>query len=176
VDRKTLRNRPNIAEQVQRANVENYRFEMRYVGNRLRVWYVPDYEGHSEWKPLIESSLPRDKWVTNDALALSYPPCPRKHSKMTAAILFNGVLQERYDDPEVQAGRIALIAVNSIIVQKPPNCLDRMNARKLKYIAYNERVSQAEDEISGINCDVADFLSGPYDHCLYQCRRLDEEE
>jgi hypothetical protein len=35
-----------------------------------------------------------------------------------------------------------------------------MNARKLKYIAYNERVSQAEEEIAGINCDVADFLSG----------------
>jgi hypothetical protein len=45
---------------------------------------------------------------------------------------FNGVLQERYDDPEVQGGKIALIAVNSITVQKPPNGLDRMSARKLK--------------------------------------------
>jgi hypothetical protein len=100
---------------------------MRYVGNRLRVWFVPAYPGYSEWKPLIESLLPRDKWVTNNAFALSYPRCPDRHSKMNAAVLFNGVLQERYDDTEVQGGKIALIAVNSIKVQKPPNCLDRMN-------------------------------------------------
>jgi hypothetical protein len=35
-----------------------------------------------------------------------------------------------------------------------------MTSRKLKQIAYNERVLKAEDEIAGINCDVADFLSG----------------
>jgi hypothetical protein len=35
-----------------------------------------------------------------------------------------------------------------------------MNSRKLKEVAHNERVSQAEEEISGINCDIADFLSG----------------
>jgi hypothetical protein len=35
-----------------------------------------------------------------------------------------------------------------------------MTTRKQKQIAYNERVSQAEDEISGINCDIADLLSG----------------
>jgi hypothetical protein len=35
-----------------------------------------------------------------------------------------------------------------------------MTARKQKQIAYNERVLQAEDEIAGINCDIADFLSG----------------
>jgi hypothetical protein len=32
-----------------------------------------------------------------------------------------------------------------------------MTTRKQKQVAYNERVSQAEDEISGINCDIADF-------------------
>jgi hypothetical protein len=35
-----------------------------------------------------------------------------------------------------------------------------MNASKLKQVSYNERVSAAEEEIAGINCDVADFLSG----------------
>jgi hypothetical protein len=35
-----------------------------------------------------------------------------------------------------------------------------MTTRKQKQVAYNERVSQAEDEVSGINCDIADFLSG----------------
>jgi hypothetical protein len=30
----------------------------------------------------------------------------------------------------------------------------------LKQVAYNQRVIEAEDEVAGINCDVADFLSG----------------
>jgi hypothetical protein len=79
---------------------------------------------------------------------------------MGASILFDGVLQERYDDPEVQRCKIALITTNDQLVQKPPNCLDQMTSRKLKQIAYNERVLKAEDEIAGINCDIADFLSG----------------
>jgi hypothetical protein len=78
---------------------------------------------------------------------------------MSADGLFDGVLQERYDDPEVQGGKIALIATNKQLVQKPPNCLDRMTTRKQKQIAYNERVLKAEDEIAGINCDFADVLS-----------------
>jgi hypothetical protein len=151
---------PQLATQVQTANATDYRVEMRYVGNRLGVWFVPAYPGYADWKPLIESPLPRDKWVTNEAFAVSYPPCPDEHSQMSAAVLFNGVLQERHDDPEVQGGKIAPIAANSKTMQKPPNCLDRMNARKLKQDAYNERVSQAEERISGINCDIADFLSG----------------
>jgi hypothetical protein len=79
---------------------------------------------------------------------------------MSASILFDGVLQERYDDPEVQGGKIALIETNNQLVQKPPNCLDRMTTRKRKQVAYHERDLQAEDEVAGINCDVADFLSG----------------
>jgi hypothetical protein len=151
---------PQLAVQIQAANVTEYRFEMRYVGNRLRVWFVPAHPDYATWKPLIESPLPRDKWITHNAFALSYPPCPDRHSKTSVEVLFKGILQERYDDPEVQGGKIALIAANSKTVQKPPNCLDRMNARKLKQVAYNERVSQAEDEVSGINCYIADFLSG----------------
>jgi hypothetical protein len=79
---------------------------------------------------------------------------------MSASILFDGVLQERYDDPEVQGGKIAPIVANNELVQKPPNCLDRMTTRKQKQVAYNERVLQAEDEVTGINCDVAHLLSG----------------
>jgi hypothetical protein len=70
------------------------------------------------------------------------------------------VFPERYDDPEVQGCKIALIAVNSKPVQKPPVCLDRMTSQFLKQVAYNERVLRAEDEIATINCDIADFLSG----------------
>jgi hypothetical protein len=35
-----------------------------------------------------------------------------------------------------------------------------MTTRKQKQVAYNERVSAAEDEISKYNCDIAGFLSG----------------
>jgi hypothetical protein len=129
---------PQLATHIVAANVTDYRFEMRYVGNRLRVWFVPAHPGFKDWKPLIESPLPSDKWITNDAFALSYPTCPDKHSKKSAKALFNGILQERYDDPEVQGGKIALIAVNSIIVQKPPNCLDRMTSRRQKHVAHQQ--------------------------------------
>jgi hypothetical protein len=130
---------------------------MTYVGNRLRIWFVPAHPSFNDWKPLIESPIPRDKWVTNEAFALSHPL--DDGSNLDATAIFEGDLQERYDDPEVQGGKIALIAANSKTVQKPPNCLDRMTTRKQKQVAYNARVSQAEDEVSGINCDIADFLS-----------------
>jgi hypothetical protein len=74
-------------------------------------------------------------------------------------ILFQGCLQERYDDPEVQGGKIALIATNNQYMQKPPNSLHRMTTTNLKQVAYNQRVLKAEEEIAGINCDIADFLT-----------------
>jgi hypothetical protein len=33
-----------------------------------------------------------------------------------------------------------------------------MRSTFLKQVAYNQRAIEAEDEIAGINCDVADFL------------------
>jgi hypothetical protein len=74
-------------------------------------------------------------------------------------ILLGGRQQERYDDPEVQGGRTALIASNNNIVQRPPNSLDRMHASYSKQVAYNQRVLSAEDEIAGINSEAAGFLS-----------------
>jgi hypothetical protein len=148
---------PALAAQIQAAEVANYRFETRYFGNGLKVWFAPaDYK---DWKPLLTSPLIRDKWATNDAFALSYPPCPDEYAQNSASALFNGALQERDDGPEVQGGKIALIAVNSKTVQKPPNCLDRMTSRFLKQVAYDELVLQAGDEIAVINCGIADFLS-----------------
>jgi hypothetical protein len=77
---------------------------------------------------------------------------------MSASALFKGgVLQSRYDDPEVQGGKIALISANSKTVQKPPNFLDHMTVRNQKQVAYNERVLYAEDEVAGINCDIAEL-------------------
>jgi hypothetical protein len=74
--------------------------------------------------------------------------------------LFGRRLQERYDDSEVQGGKIALIETNNQVVQKPPNSLDHMHSSFVKHVAYNQRVLRAEDAIAGINCDVADSLAG----------------
>jgi hypothetical protein len=43
------------------------------------------------------------------------------------------------------------------IVRKPPNSLDRMHASLPKQVAYNQRILSAENEIAGINCDIASF-------------------
>jgi hypothetical protein len=43
--------------------------------------------------------------------------------------------------------------------QKPPNFLDRMQSTYMKQVAFNQRIIAAEEEISGINCDIADFVS-----------------
>jgi hypothetical protein len=68
-------------------------------------------------------------------------------------------IQDRYVDPEVQGGKTALLADKKFGAQKPPNSLDRMQSTYLKQVAYNQRIMKAEEEISGINCDVADFVS-----------------
>jgi hypothetical protein len=108
---------PQIASQVQAMNVVDYRFEMRYVGNRLRIWFVPAHPSFNDWKPLIDTPIPPDKWVTNEAFALSSPP---SNGELNASDIFEGDLQDRDDDPEVQGGKIALIAANSKTMQKPP--------------------------------------------------------
>jgi hypothetical protein len=118
---------PQVADQVVAANVTNYRFETRYVGNGLKIWCTP--ADLKDRKPLLESPLVPDKWVTDEVFALSYPTVADDHARKTAELLFEGRFQERYDDPEVQGGKIALIAVNSKTVQKPPNYLDRMTSR-----------------------------------------------
>jgi hypothetical protein len=94
-------------------------------------------------------------------MAVSVPPIPDSDLGNLPTLLFGpgAKKQDRYDDPEVQGGRIALIAVKQLRVQKPPNFLDRMQSTFLKQVAYNQRIMKAEEEISGINCDVADFVS-----------------
>jgi hypothetical protein len=97
---------------------------------------------------------------------------PDEQVRAMPTILFGPehLLQERYVDPEVQGGKIALIAFKQIRVQKPPNCLDRMHSRDLKQVAYNDRVIEAEKEVASINADAADFLSemtlGPEDQVV----------
>jgi hypothetical protein len=85
---------------------------------------------------------------------------PDEHAANSALLLFVRPIQERYDDPEVQGGTIALIVdKTNNLVQQPPNSLDRMHASLPKQAAYNQRVLRAGQEIDGINCDLAEFLS-----------------
>jgi hypothetical protein len=95
-------------------------------------------------------------------MEFTFRPLSDDQIREEARIIFrpNHSLQERYADPEVQGGRIALIAFRHLRVQKPPNCLDHMNSRFLKQVAYNDRVIEAEKKIASINADVPDFLSG----------------
>jgi hypothetical protein len=134
--------------------------EIRYLRNVLRVWFVPLFESKPVIKrPLAEEPIPKDKWLTpSDLMAFSTPPVDQVQDEV--AILFGPecTLHERYPDPEVQGGKIALIALKRMRAQKPPNDLDRMQSVLQKQIAYNQRIMEAEDEIAGINCDLPRFL------------------
>jgi hypothetical protein len=95
-------------------------------------------------------------------MAFTHTTRPDDEVREEPTILFGpgSFLQERYVDPEVQGGKIALIAFKQIRAQKPPNGLDRMWSIYLKQVAYNQRAIEAENEVAGINCDIADFLLG----------------
>jgi hypothetical protein len=140
--------------------VTDFSYSMRCQGNALKVWFVPraHYEGGIT-KSLAEQPISKDKSFTNDMIAYSQPTMSDDIAVYHASILFGGRIQERYPDPEVQGRKIALVAVNNNIVQKPPNSLDRMHASLRKQVAYSQRLLSAENEIAGINCDIAEFLS-----------------
>jgi hypothetical protein len=134
------------------------------VFNSIRIWFAPNASIQAgQSRSLAEDPCPKDKWYsTSDIMAFAYPPLPDDQIREEPTILFGqgSRIQERYDDPEVQGGKIALIAFKQNKVQKPPNGLDRMHATFLKQVAYNDRVIEAEKEVSSVNCDIADFLSG----------------
>jgi hypothetical protein len=70
-----------------------------------------------------------------------------------------GTIQEvLIPHPEIDGGQIVLIARNNNAVQRPPQNLDRMHASLSKQIAFNRRIMKTEDEISGINSDLANFV------------------
>jgi hypothetical protein len=130
---------------------DDFGVSVRYLHNSLRVWFAPNGSIRSRGnRSLAEESRPKDKWYsTADIMAFTFPTRPDDQIREEPTILFapESRLQERYDDPKVQGGKIALIAFMQNKVQKPPTCLDRMHSAFLK-------------QVSGINCDVADFLSG----------------
>jgi hypothetical protein len=102
---------------------------------------------------MAEDPIPKDKWYSASGLMVySTPLIEEVHEEPTMYFGPGSELQERYADEEVQGGKIALIALKQMRVQKPPNCLDRMQSTFSKQVAYNQRILAAESEIAGYNC------------------------
>jgi hypothetical protein len=133
--------------------------QMRYLYNSLRVWFVPLVSFQAGVRrPLAEEPIPKDKWYSpSDLMAFTSPVAQVREEP---SIIFGpgSFLQELYPDPEVQGGKIVLIAFKHLRAQKPPNGLDRLQSTFQKQVAYNQRIMEAEIGIAGINCDVPNFL------------------
>jgi hypothetical protein len=138
-------------------------YRMRYFQNSLYIWHVPTVMFQDGYiRPLSEEPCPKDKWYTETGLMAFSFPVTEEHefaelsSKICGRILG---IEDQYVDPEVQGGKIVLLAEKQYGAQKPPNFLDRMQSRYLKQSQYNNRIIEAEKEIAAINADIPEFLS-----------------
>jgi hypothetical protein len=116
---------------------DDFRVETRYLFNSVKVWFCPIIAFGSRVKrPMAEDPSPRDKWYfALGLMAYTYPLVEEVHEEPSILFGQGAYLQERYDDEEVQGGKIALIAVKKLRVQKPPNGLDRMQSTFSKQVA-----------------------------------------
>jgi hypothetical protein len=126
---------------------------------------------------MAEDPIPKDKWYSASGLMVYLTPLVGKvHEEPTIYFGPESSLQERYDDEEVQGGKIALIAFKQMGVQKPPNGLDRMQSTFSKQVAYNQRILAAESEIAGYNCDIPHFLEDmTLEEPVYVCINSSQE-
>jgi hypothetical protein len=157
---------------------EEFRVETRYLFNTVRVWFCPTAVfGIRVKRPMAEDPSPRDKWYAGSGImAYTFPLIEAVHEEPSILFGPGSELQERYDDEEVQGGRIALIAVKQMRAQKPPNGLDRMQSTFSKQVAYNQRIMEAEGAIAGINCDIPHFLEDmTLEEPVYVCINSAEE-
>jgi hypothetical protein len=117
---------PGVAQKL--ADMDEFWVITRYLYNGLRVWFCPLKTFKAGVKrPLAEEPCSKDKWISwTDLMAFSVPPIDEVREQPSILFGPEAYLQERYDDPEVQGGKIALIAAKQIRVKKPPNDLDRM--------------------------------------------------
>jgi hypothetical protein len=127
---------------------------------------------------LIEAPIPKDKWIAPDAETISFPPIPgadvREGSEYLSGCDFQGTC---VTNPEVRGGYVAFVASNNNRMQKPPQSLDRMHAALSMQISFNQRVLKNEEEVSGINHGMADFLmdmSLAEDNPLFVCVNVGE--
>jgi hypothetical protein len=141
-----MQDSPYVARALERIG-EDFGAKMRYCFNRVRVWFVPNGAVTVGFKsPLAEASIPKDKWYSpSDLMAFSIPPLPDDQIGNLPSLLCGpgAFKQDRYVDPEVQGGRIALIAIKQMRAQKPLNFLDRMQSTYMKQVAFNQRIIAA---------------------------------
>jgi hypothetical protein len=150
---------PDLADQCE--SYSQYELKMKYLRNDLRVCFIPEeLRAARKDRVLRDAPTQKDKWYSTDTLVLTFPPqTDEQFAPDLARYLLGGILQEeRYPDPEVQGGKIALVEVQQELVQKPPNTLDHMHSSFLKQVAYDQRVFKAEDATASINTELADFL------------------
>jgi hypothetical protein len=120
-----------------------YVFRMRYLTNTLRVWISPKVCVDQGYKPLMESRLPKDRWIMSDVEALTYPPVPKELAQDVAQLLFSGPDRGRMNrSPNLQrpGGSTALAVNNNNKVQELPTSLPRMQASVRSKAAFNRMV------------------------------------
>jgi hypothetical protein len=72
------------------------------------VWFTPEeFAAAGLNDHLAEMPTVKDIWWSNNAEVLSYPPIPDEFAEAGPQLLFSGVLQERYPNPESSAGATA---------------------------------------------------------------------
>jgi hypothetical protein len=109
--------------------------------------------------PFAEAAISKDKWIAPEEELVIHPPVDPKEVPEVAQVLLSGVVQEEpVPNPEIEGGQIVLIAQNNNTVQRPSQTLDTMHASRSKQNAFNRRILKVEDEISGINSDLAQFV------------------
>jgi hypothetical protein len=164
--------------------VQDFLVQNRYAFNSVRVWYCPKVLssglkifGSRIKRPMAEDTTPKDKWYAGSGvMAYTFPLTEEATNEPIALFGPGSVLEERYDDEEVQGGKIALIAVKQMRAQKPPNGLDRMQSTFSKQVAYNQRILEAESQIAGINCGIPHFLEDmTLEEPVYVCINSSEE-
>jgi hypothetical protein len=92
---------------------------------------------------------------------VTYPLIPNEFAANSANPPFSGQVQGvRTLNPEIPGGSIALVATNNTEVQFPPASLEKVHAFREKRIAFNKSVLRNEEEVSGINSALLEFLQG----------------
>jgi hypothetical protein len=131
---------------------------------------------------MAEDPSPKDKWYAwSGVMAYTFPLTEEVHEGPSILFGPGSVSQERYDDEEIQGGKITLIAVKQMRAQKPPNSLDRMQSTYSKKVAYNQRILEAESEIAGINLEIPQLLEDmtleePVYVCINSSEEMDRDE
>jgi hypothetical protein len=149
---------PIMTQYFQLQSIE-YVFRMRRQANTLRVWFARKDQVTAGIAPLAEESVPKDRWISPDAEVVTYPPILNEGAEDRAALLFSGLTQGvRAPNPEISGGYVALVVTNNNKVPKPSNSLERIHACSKKQVALNQRILKNEEEVSGINAGLADFL------------------